>query len=200
MSTPKTPAQVAAAVGTSRTMATRAEAIVRKATPDDAALLHEIAAATFPLACPPDADPVSIRGFIAEILSTAAFDAYLADPGRELFIAEVDRAAAGYAMVVHADPTDPDVVASLTVGVTSELSKLYVLEIHHGAGVSVALVKAVVRASVARGSIAVWLGVNEQNERANRFYEKNGFTKVGTKRFRLGARLENDFVRERLVR
>ncbi|MBG6055489.1 ribosomal protein S18 acetylase RimI-like enzyme [Salinibacterium sp. CAN_S4] len=170
---------------------------VRAAVQDDAGLLHAVAAETFPLACPPDADQGSILAFIAHSLSEDAFDAYLADPARELFIAEVDHLAAGYAMVVHADPTDPDVVASVSARPTSELSKLYVRAAHHGAGVAVALVDAAVRASAARGSLSVWLGVNDENERANRFYEKSGFLKVGTKRFRLGERLESDFVRER---
>jgi ribosomal protein S18 acetylase RimI-like enzyme len=41
--------------------------------------------------------------------------------------------------------------------------------------------------------------VNQQNDRANRFYEKSGFAKVGTKRFKLGANWEEDFVRERVL-
>ena len=173
------------------------EVAVRAAVQDDAALLHAVAAETFPLACPPDAGLESILAFIVENLSEASFDGYLADPARELFIAEVDGRAAGYAMAVHGDPTDPDVVASVCTRPTSELSKLYVRAAHHGGGVSTALVDAVLRASAARGSLSVWLGVNDGNGRANRFYEKSGFAIVGAKRFRLGERLESDYVRER---
>ena len=39
--------------------------------------------------------------------------------------------------------------------------------------------------------------MNDENARANRFYEKSGFAIVGTKTFQLGANLESDFVRER---
>jgi ribosomal protein S18 acetylase RimI-like enzyme len=46
------------------------------------------------------------------------------------------------------------------------------------------------------GAATVWLGVNEHNPRANRFYEKSGFAIVGNKRFLLGGRWEDDFVRE----
>ncbi len=172
---------------------------VRVAVQDDAALLQRVAAETFPLACPPDAPLADIEAFIALNLSEAAFDGYLADPARELFIAEVDGAAAGYAMVVHGDPTDADVVASVSTRPTAELSKLYVRAAFHGAHVAAALVETAVSAASARGALSMWLGVNDQNERANRFYEKSGFAKVGTKRFRLGERLESDFVRERLL-
>ena len=46
------------------------------------------------------------------------------------------------------------------------------------------------------GARSVWLGVNQRNERANRFYEKQGFAIVGTKRFLVGSRWFEDFVRE----
>jgi ribosomal protein S18 acetylase RimI-like enzyme len=44
----------------------------------------------------------------------------------------------------------------------------------------------------------VWLGVNQLNARANRFYEKNGFAIVGEKKFLVGGKAEDDFVRERV--
>ena len=44
------------------------------------------------------------------------------------------------------------------------------------------------------GAAAVWLGVNRTNIRAQRFYRKHGFDVVGTRTFRLGSALEDDFV------
>jgi ribosomal protein S18 acetylase RimI-like enzyme len=169
---------------------------VRAAVRDDAALLHRLAAATFALACPPHTTLEAIEDFIATVLSEACFAGYLADPDRELFIAEDDGIAAGYAMVVFGEPADPDVVAALTVRPTAELSKIYVLEGHHGLGIAPALMQRCLRAARERGAEGVWLGVNEENERANRFYEKSGFAKVGRKRFLVGDRYEEDFVRE----
>ena len=49
------------------------------------------------------------------------------------------------------------------------------------------------------GASGIWLGVNDENARANRFYDKSGFTIVGAKTFTLGSRVESDFVRERLL-
>ena len=162
---------------------------------DDAALLHDVAAATFALACPPHTTPEAIAEFIAANLSETAFAGYLADPYRQLFVAELDGEAIGYTMVVFGDPTDPDVAASVTTRPTAELSKVYVREGHHGAGVAAALVVASVKAARDRGARSVWLGVNEENARANRFYEKQGFALVGTKKFLVGDRYEDDFVR-----
>jgi GNAT superfamily N-acetyltransferase len=167
------------------------------ATPADAAALAEVAAATFPLACPPAATPESIADFISKNLSLTSFEGYLADPARVLFLAIEDGTAIGYSMLIVAEPADPDVAKSIRLRPTSELSKLYVRPGHHGAGISVALVAAAADSARAAGRTGMWLGVNQENARANRFYEKSGFVCVGTKTFQLGETYENDFVRER---
>lgn len=177
------------------------EPIVRRAGPADAVVLHEVAAATFPLACPPDSKPEDIEAFIAAHLTEAAFERHLADPIRTILITEVGVNAAGgepagYAMLVAEEPHDPDVVAAVIRRPTIELSKFYVMPGQHGRGIAQALMAATIDEAVSRGASSVWLGVNDQNERANRFYEKSGFAAVGTKRFRLGERWESDFVKE----
>jgi ribosomal protein S18 acetylase RimI-like enzyme len=163
---------------------------------DDAALLHDLAAATFALACPPGTRPEAIAAFISTNLSMGSFANYLADSSRDLFVAMVDGQPAGYTMLVTAEPHDSDVAAAITARPTAELSKVYVLESHHGAGVAASLVRTTVEAARERGAAGVWLGVNQENAKANRFYEKQGFGQVGTKKFLVGERWEDDFVRE----
>lgn len=170
---------------------------IRRAVTGDAVTLAEIAAVTFPLACPPSTSAESIADFIATNLSQANFERYLADPDRELMLAFVDGAVAGYTMTVFGEPTDPDVVAAISIRPTCELSKVYVAPGLHGAGIAQSLVEASVEVARERGAVGMWLGVNNENARANRFYEKSGFASVGTKRFFLGDHYEDDFVRER---
>lgn len=169
---------------------------IRQATPADAAGLHALAAATFPLACPPGSSPASIAAFIAEHLSEARFAEYLADPAVRILVAgDFD----GYALLKAGEPADADVAAALTTRPTVELSKLYVLPAGHGAGIAVALVDAVLEQAAGLGAAAVWLGVNQQNARANAFYERVGFAVVGTKRFTVGDEIHDDFTRERVL-
>ncbi len=172
---------------------------IRRATPDDAALLHSLARATFALACPPHTTPEAIEGYLATVLSRESFEGYLADPLRALFVAELEGAAVGYTMVVLGEPSNADAAAAISARPTSELSKIYVLETSHGQGVAPALLEASVGFARGAGAKGMWLGVNQENVRANRFYEKSGFANVGTKTFLVGGRHENDFVRERLL-
>jgi ribosomal protein S18 acetylase RimI-like enzyme len=59
------------------------------------------------------------------------------------------------------------------------------------------LMSASLEAAAARKAAGIWLGVNEENARAQRFYGKHGFERVGSKRFLVGGRLEHDWVMER---
>lgn len=170
---------------------------VRQAARGEAAVLHDLAALTFPLACPPSTTESAKAAFIEQHLSRAAFESYLADPQRLVLVAAEGEALVGYAMLVHGEPSDPDVARAVQGRPTAELSKLYVHPAQHGGGVAAALVEHALRAAAAQGAVSVWLGVNIHNARANRFYEKAGFAVVGRKGFLVGEVVEDDFVRER---
>jgi ribosomal protein S18 acetylase RimI-like enzyme len=170
---------------------------VRPALASEASALHDLAALTFPLACPPSTTEAAKAAFIDQHLSRAAFEGYLADLQRRVLVAAQGDELVGYAMLVHGEPVDPDVAAVVWGRPTAELSKLYVHPAHHGGGVAMALIEQAVRIAADDGAVSVWLGVNIHNARANRFYDKAGFAMVGTKGFLVGDVREDDYVRER---
>ncbi|MFJ6311725.1 GNAT family N-acetyltransferase [Pseudarthrobacter oxydans] len=171
---------------------------IRKATADDAGALAALAAVTFPLACPPSASPDDIAAHLANTLSERHFQDYLADPDTTILVID-GSGLRGYSLLVNRPAEDPDVVSALGIMPSVELSKCYVHPEHHGLGAASELMHASLRAAAEAGGRGVWLGVNSQNARAIRFYEKSEFRKVGTKSFRLGSAVEHDFVLEREV-
>lgn len=171
--------------------------VVTTAGAHDLAELAAVAAATFPLACPPAATAENIAAFVADNLSAARFGEYLTDPDRTVFVARDATRILGYAMVIHRRTTDPDVLAALPDGRVAELSKIYVAPDAHGGQVAAALMRAAIDDAEQRGAETLWLGVNQQNERAQRFYRKHGFAVSGTKSFQLGDVVENDYVMTR---
>lgn len=170
---------------------------VRRAVAADAEELAAVAAATFPLACPPHVTDEAKADFIRTVLSVERFRGHLADEGRALFLAEDSSGALGYTMLVRGEPSDPDAAVAVTVRPTIELSKCYAVPDRHGSGIAARLMAATLDEARASGALSIWLGVNQENERARRFYAKHGFEVVGTRRFLVGGRLEEDFVLER---
>ena len=141
----------------------------------------------------------NVAAFIDENLSQACFADYLADPDRLLLIAREDNRMIGYAMLIRGIPDDDDVQRAVVLRPSVEISKMYVLPDSHGAGASAALMTEAVKRAEEFDAKSVWLGVNQRNQRAQRFYLKHGFSINGTKTFRLGTRIENDYVMVRPV-
>ena len=149
--------------------------------------LAELAAATFPFACPPSATAEDIADHVAANLSARRFADYLADPARRVFTATEGGRMVGYTMLVHQRDPVP----------TVEVSKMYVLPSHHGSGVAAALMRAGLDWAATTSAPTAWLGVNQANLRAQRFYRRHGFAITGTRTFRLGNGVESDFVMTR---
>lgn len=167
---------------------------VHPGTGADLAELAEVAGRTFPLACPPSVSAEDIAAFIDDTLSADRFRDYLADPDRIVLVARHDARIAGYAMVVRGASDDAAVQRAVPLRPAVEVSKLYVLPEQHGTGVAGALMSTALQRAAELGAACLWLGVNQQNQRAQRFYAKHGFTVGGTKTFRVGARTEHDYV------
>jgi ribosomal protein S18 acetylase RimI-like enzyme len=75
-----------------------------------------------------------------------------------------------------------------------ELWRFYVDKAWHGQGVAAALMAGVKLRAKRRGASALWLGVWERNARAQAFYRKHGFGKVGRKVFVVGNDPQTDDV------
>lgn len=170
--------------------------VVRVEVPGPADLneLAAVAAATFPLACPPGVSAENIDAFIAANLSAEAFAGYLDDADRVVLVARDDTRILGYAMLIRGVPEDTAVQRAVPLRPAVEISKMYALPDVHGAGVSAALMAASLQHCAHLGAASVWLGVNQENQRAQRFYAKSDFRVSGTKTFRLGDCVENDYV------
>ncbi len=172
---------------------------IEDAVSGDAPALSALAAQTFPLACPPHISADAIASFIAAHLTASSFADYVDDPAYEVLVArEDDSRLDGYALSVRrAAPAD--IAPLLPDGPATELSKLYVRPDAHGGGAARQLLDAVVERARTAGTATVWLGTNQENRRARRFYEREGFELAGTRRFLVGGRWEDDVVYVRRV-
>jgi ribosomal protein S18 acetylase RimI-like enzyme len=165
---------------------------LRRATPDDATLIATLGARTFKASFGADNRQVDMQQYLSFSFSKTNIEAQLSDPSSIYFLAYEDSKAIGYLMLrVNKKPTC--VKGTKPV----ELVRLYVEEELIGKGYGSALMNSCLEEVKTNGHRTIWLGVWEKNHRAIRFYEKWGFTKVGTKEFVLGSDLQNDHIMAR---
>jgi ribosomal protein S18 acetylase RimI-like enzyme len=75
-----------------------------------------------------------------------------------------------------------------------ELQQIYVLSAWHGTGVAQDLMEWAVERARQAGAPELYLTVFDHNERAKKFYRRNGFAEVGRCTFILGDRVDDDRV------
>ncbi len=127
--------------------------------------------------------------------AVSVYEAWLADPGVVIWIAEtVRRNAVGYLVLMPAtlpgDAPHPDDL---------EVQRIYVLSRYHGTGAGHALMSRAIAESAQRGARQVVLGVLKRNERAVAFYRRQGFCEIGARVFQVGSARFDDFVLGREV-
>jgi GNAT superfamily N-acetyltransferase len=130
----------------------------------------------------------------AEKLSSKAFAAWFDEPSVRLWLAEATLGApVGYVALCA-----PDLPVALQAG-DLELRRIYVLQGMHGSGAGDGLMNAALDHARAVSAPRVLLGVNRGNARALAFYSKHRFIEVGTRRFKVGDNLYDDFVLARAL-
>ncbi|WP_028965946.1 GNAT family N-acetyltransferase [Sphingomonas phyllosphaerae] len=162
--------------------------------PADAAALSLVAGATFLEAFAGILDGPDIVAHVTRNSSVAAFEAYLAEGA----IATLAEAEAGGAPIGYSLLTTPDLPVGPEAG-DVELKRIYALFPTHGTGLGPALMTRAIEDARARGCRRLLLGVYGRNKRAQRFYEKQGFTVAGTRRFRVGATWHDDLIYARAI-
>jgi ribosomal protein S18 acetylase RimI-like enzyme len=168
--------------------------MAREATTDDLAAIARLAARTFPLACPPTTPPEAIEAHIRDELSEQRFAAHMATS--DFFVVDAGGGeVCGYVMIAH-DPPPIDHDWSDPV----ELRRIYVDADRHGTDVAADLMRTSLDFATREGHDWIWLGTNEANTRAVRFYEKFGFRIVGERTFRVAHSIECDHVLARPLR
>jgi len=80
-----------------------------------------------------------------------------------------------------------------------EIERIYVLQAYHGQQVGQVLFEKAMEVAVQEQVLYIWLGVWEENKRALRFYEKNGFTVFDKHIFRLGNDEQTDLMMKKTL-
>lgn len=156
----------------------------------DAARLAEFGARTFHDAFAADNTVEDMRQHLESAFSPGLQLAEIRDPGIDTLIATDESGSwVGFAQL-RADKVTDGVPAQGSI----ELWRFYVDRLWHGQGVAARLMDAAKQRARRRGATLLWLGVWERNARAQAFYRKHGFSKVGRQVFVVGSDPQTDDV------
>jgi ribosomal protein S18 acetylase RimI-like enzyme len=167
---------------------------IRRGTVSDAETLAPLAMKIFndAFAGNPLNKPEDMRVYIAEAFSLEQTRRELSDAETLFYVAEIGAEMIGYAKLQ--ERSTEDCIADVS---PIELSRLYVRKDFHGRGIAEKLMNECFDYARRKNYRTMWLGVWEYNFRAQKFYEKFGFARVGSHVFQLGSDAQTDWVMER---
>jgi ribosomal protein S18 acetylase RimI-like enzyme len=170
------------------------EVFIRQATVEDAEMLAELSAKTFwdAFHAHPANAPEDMSDYMKKAFNVQQIRKELENKKAFFLVAEVDGIPVGYAKLLLESREDP-IKAEKPI----ELCRLYLTTEFIGKGVGQKLMDECFSIALQRGCDVMWLGVWEFNFRAQRFYEKQGFHRVGQHIFQLGADAQTDFLMQK---
>jgi ribosomal protein S18 acetylase RimI-like enzyme len=172
---------------------TKRQTIIRRAEEKDIFEIANLGAKTFAESFGYSMLPSDLQDYLETAYSYSAIKNDLADPLKDIFVANNDR-----------DPNHVMGFVQLTRGTSEpclrdfenivELQRLYVAENYHGSGVGGSLVRHVEKLAKESGFATMWLGVWEENIKAQKVYERFGFKKAGEHDFKMGTCIQTDWI------
>lgn len=169
--------------------------IIRKAIPEDAASLANLAERTFRETfgasnAAQDMDQHCTQAYGLELQKLE-----ILDPNIDTFVCEFELELIAYAQLSWLQA--PDFVSAQH---PVEIRRFYVDSPWHGQGIAGAFMNHVLEHVESKNADQIWLGVWEHNPKAQRFYQKMGFLEVGDHVFQLGSDPQRDLIFSRKVK
>lgn len=165
-----------------------------KVTIQDIAQLQTISRQTFIEAFWETNDAGYMNQYMDKSFSLEILGSEVQNNNSEFYFAKLDERVVGY-LKLNTGQAQTDIKD----GDALEIERIYVVKDFYGKAVGQLLIDFAVSCALKMQSKYIWLGVWEDNPRAIRFYEKNGFVAFGSHAFWLGDDKQTDVLMKRLV-
>lgn len=167
---------------------------ISAATLADTAVLQRIGRETFFETFAAENTEADMQAYLEANFSENKVKNELSNPASLFFIAWEDEDPVGY-LKVNAGDAQTEQQDSTAL----EIERIYVKSSHHGKKVGQLLYEKALEVAAGRGSTYIWLGVWEENPRAIRFYEKNGFVAFDQHIFKMGDDEQTDILMKKML-
>lgn len=163
--------------------------IIRQIDFSDIDDLTQIAVATFSETFAETNSPENMEKYLSTSFDKDKFIRELKDPESWFYFGIVDGEIAGY-LKLNAGNSQTEIRDENGF----EVERIYVLEKYYGKGVGASLFEFAIEMARERKCTYIWLGVFEENFRAQRFYKKYGFYEFDEHIFVLGDSKQRDVL------
>jgi diamine N-acetyltransferase len=170
------------------------EIILKQAGPEGGNLLQQLGKRTFYETFAESNDEETIQNYLERSFSPEKVAQELSNPDSYFFIAYEQDTAVGYLKLNTAEAQ-----TELQGNSALEIERIYVLKDFHGKKVGQLLFEKAIGIARQLNKEFIWLGVWEQNTRAVRFYEKNGFMAFDTHVFKMGDEEQTDILMKKIL-
>ena len=167
---------------------------ISQATVSDAKLISVLGAVSFYEAYFEQDTAHDLANYIHESFELAKIRTEIEDKHAAFFIIYADEKAVGYAKLREGSKVD-----CIKNENSIELQRIYTIERVYGKGIGESLLKHCLETAKLKGFETLWLGVWEENIRAQKFYAKYGFARVGEITFPYGETVGINFVLEKVL-
>lgn len=161
----------------------------QKVGPGDLALLREIAETVYRNTFAPHCTQEDMDAYAAKAFSEEQLLTELQNPDSLFYFGLEGERAVGYIKLNHG-PAQTELQDDAAI----EVERLYLLPEHQGKGYGGKLLQLGIDYAKAQGKAYVWLGVWENNLRAQRLYEKHGFYRFSQHPFPMGEDIQTDYL------
>jgi len=162
---------------------------ITRVTSNEITELQEISRQTFIDTFAPYNSEQDMKQYLEESFSQQKLAAELRHAGAEFYFARLAERVIGY-IKINFGAAQTEIQSDNTM----EIERIYVLQAWHGKQVGQLLYEKAIQIARERELEYVWLGVWEENTRALRFYEKNGFSPFDKHIFKLGNDEQTDIM------
>ncbi|MCF3107794.1 GNAT family N-acetyltransferase [Niabella sp. CC-SYL272] len=167
---------------------------IERAAPGDVPRLQRIGRETFAETFAASNTEENMRKYLEEGFSAAKLTGELENSHCEFYFALLDQQVIGY-LKLNTGSAQTEIKDNKSL----EIERIYVLQAFLGKKVGQLLYDKALQVAKDKGLEYLWLGVWEENRRAIRFYEKNGFVAFDKHIFRLGNEEQTDIMMKKML-
>ncbi|MBO9595699.1 MAG: GNAT family N-acetyltransferase [Niabella sp.] len=167
---------------------------IKKAAPDDVLLLQRIGRQTFSETFAASNTEANMLKYLEEGFSAAKLTSELENGHSEFYFALLGQEVVGY-LKLNTGSAQTEIKDNRSL----EIERIYVLQSFQGKKVGQLLYDKALQVARDKGLEYLWLGVWEENQKAIRFYKKNGFAAFDKHIFKLGDEEQTDIMMKKVL-